>query len=321
MSKEYGKIGVLMGGHSSEREISLKSGKAVLNALKEERCDVVPIDIIEEKSERIASFISSYGIDIAFIALHGRLGEDGKIQTILENLDIPYTGSGIKASRLAINKIATQNFLKNNGINVPSYVSLIKNEKFSFDSLAKELSLPVVVKPASEGSSIGIHIVQQRDELGHALQSAWEHDDQLIIEEYIRGREFTVGILEKEPLAVIEVVPKRSFFDFTAKYEQGMTEYIVPAEISPKTTVHLQQVALKVHNIIGCSDLSRIDFMIDEQGREYVLELNTIPGFTSTSLVPKAAKIKGLSFNQLCLKLIELTYGKKEKIKNTTVRS
>jgi len=307
-------LGVLMGGYSSEREISLKSGRAISQALKEAGYKVTNIDITERNQEKILTQILEADIDIAFIALHGQLGEDGTIQTILEKAGIPYTGSGIEASRSAINKITTKELLKNNGIAVPRFIKVGTHPTFLNFNLKKvgcvpTFPLPWVVKPVYEGSSIGISLVTKMEELENAIKIASQYGTEILCEEYIKGRELTVGILDQTPLPVIEICPTKSFFDFTAKYNKGMTEYIVPAKLSDTAVCSLQEAALKVHNIAGCKDFSRVDFILSEEGIPYVLEINTIPGFTETSLLPMAAKCVGINFQQLCQQLVRMNAG------------
>ena len=319
--KQFGRIGVLMGGYSSERDISLKSGKAVFEALQRAGCDVTALDIVERDEKKIAELIKKAGLDIAFIALHGQLGEDGLIQAILDSLNIPFTGSGKEASRRAINKVMTQALLRQNNIPVPHFFGVTNCDQASMPSIIQKIhQWPVVVKPACEGSSIGVTIVSKPDALAPALKLAWQYGPEALVEQYIQGRELTVGILNETPLPIIEICPKANFFDFSAKYQSGTTEYILPAELSDKIAEVIQQTALKTHKILGCADLSRVDFMLDEQGHYYVLEINTIPGFTSVSLLPKAAKHEGIAFEQLCLQLIELAYGKKKETRTSAVR-
>ncbi|HOW34809.1 MAG TPA: D-alanine--D-alanine ligase [Candidatus Omnitrophota bacterium] len=308
---QFGHIGILMGGCSSEREISLKSGTAIYNALKNCNCQVTALDIASEDEARILSLVRNAGIDVAFIALHGRLGEDGTIQSILEKAKIPYTGSGVTASRLALNKVSAQNIFRKNNIPVPDYIVIRKKD--SGDSqkfLDKVNGFPVVVKPANQGSSIGITLVKEKKDLTPALKLAFQYDDEILIERYISGRELTVGILDETPLPVIEIKPKGSFFDFESKYQPGMAEHIVPAVIPPPVAKAVQDFALKAHQSLGCRHLSRVDVLLDKENNPYVIEINTIPGFTATSLLPDAAKHAGLDFSQLCLKLIALAYGK-----------
>jgi D-alanine-D-alanine ligase len=309
----FGRIGVLMGGYSSERGISLKSGSAVLEALKEEGCNVVALDIQERDEQRISSQISAADLDMAFIALHGQLGEDGRIQSILEPLDIPYTGSGPAASRLALNKASTQRLLRENQIRVAPFLAVSRSDNVSAADIKQELKNPPwMVKPVGEGSSIGISMVEDPNSLGQALDLAWQYGEEALVEKFIKGRELTVGILDQTPLPVIEIRPGGKIFDFTSKYQAGQSEYIVPAPLSETQAARCQQQALKAYQLVGCRHLARIDMILDPSGVPFILEINTIPGFTATSLLPKAAKEIGYSFNQLCLALVEMAYGKKK---------
>lgn len=306
--KGLGRIGVLMGGPSTEREISLKSGQAVLEVLKESGLDAVGVDITTDNIEEDIALIKSQHVDCAFIVLHGRFGEDGQIQKILEILKIPYTGSGVQASRLAMDKIASLEIFERNGLKIPDYEVVEKNTNWS---LHKELGLPLVVKPATHGSSIGLSIVNERQDLERAVNFAFSFDKRVIIEEYIKGRELTVGILDDKALPVIEIIPKKPFFDYEAKYKAGMTDYIVPAKLPKVISKKIQNVALSAHKVLGCFGCSRVDIILNEGNIPYILEINTIPGFTSTSLLPKAAKAAGIDFKVLCIKLIKLAYEKK----------
>ncbi len=322
MVEQFGRIGVLMGGVSSEREISLKSGKAITEALLRQGCDVIALDILDGEESAILSLLKKANIELAFIALHGRLGEDGAIQAVLERAGIFYTGSGVEASRLAIDKALAQDIFKKNGVSVPSYVILSKGDSLNIDAVMEELGdFPVVVKPACEGSSIGISFAETQEGLDDAIECARQYGDTVLLERYIKGRELTVGILGQEALPVVEICPKHDFFDFESKYTKGMTEYIAPARIPQDIATELQHSALRAHTTLGCADFSRVDFILTEDGNHYVLEINTIPGFTSTSLLPKAAQEKGISFNQLCYQLIGLAYGKKKEIKSTAAGS
>lgn len=305
--KDLGRIGVLMGGPSSERDISLNSGNAVYESLKSLNQDVVAIDIKTDGIEENIKLIDSYKLDCAFVVLHGRFGEDGEIQGILDKLKIPYTGSSKAASRLSIDKAISRKRLKKQGITIPEFKVINKNSKFSMNGF----SFPCVIKPATQGSSIGLSIVDNKSDVNKALDLAFEYDPRIIIEEYISGRELTVGILEDKALPIVEIVPKRRFFDFQAKYSNGLTDYMVPANLEKEMAEIIQRVALRVHNALGCYAYSRVDIILSQDNIPFVLEINTIPGFTATSLLPKAAKANGIEFNQLCLKLIELAYAKK----------
>ncbi len=308
--KKFGTIGVLMGGYSSEREISLRSGKAVAETLQQAGAAVKALDVQLQEPDAIRDFLRQARIDVAFIALHGRLGEDGTIQAILQELRLPYTGSGVAASRTAINKAATQTLFKEQGIPVPELVIVNdKTEKHFF--LNGHLKFPVVVKPACEGSSIGVKIVHEKEELGVALREAFGYGNEVLVERFIPGRELTVGILGTKALPVIEVIPKTKFFDFSAKYQSGETRYDIPARISDRVAGNVQELALRAFHALGCRHLSRVDVMLEDERDPYVLEINTIPGFTSTSLLPKAARVIGLDFAQLCLNIVEMAYGEK----------
>lgn len=308
----YGNIGVLMGGVSSERDISLKSGQAVAHALQEEGYHVKIIDIKDKSEQAVVKLIKEGHIDLAFIVLHGRFGEDGQIQSLLDNLHVPYTGSGVLASQLAMNKASTQKLLKNNGILVPDYVSLNKEEAIEIGPIRDYLKgYPLIVKPACEGSSIGVKIVYDDVQLLEGIDQAFNLDNQILIERFIKGREVTVAVLGSKTLPIVEICHKASFFDFDAKYQKGQTEYIVPARLDDLLASHISNTAYKVHCLIGCEGFSRVDFMIDQKNQSYVLELNTIPGFTTTSLLPKAANEIGINFNQLCKEIMDLAYGKK----------
>lgn len=309
--KKFGKIGILIGGPSTERAVSLKSGKAVCDTLSQLGLDTVAIDIKTDKIDENINLIKSYKINLAFLALHGRFGEDGQIQEILGILKIPYTGSGIMASRLAMDKIASRQILEAYGLSVPRYKV---EDRFSYSGDWKmhnnNFALSLVIKPATHGSSIGLSVVDKKEDLDKAVDLAFSFDEKIIIEEYIKGRELTVGILDERALPVIEIVPKKRFFDYQAKYQTGMTDYIVPARLTAKVTRDIQKAALLAHKLLGCFGCSRVDMILSSDNKPFILEVNTIPGLTETSLLPKAAKVAGIGFRQLCLKLIRLAYDK-----------
>lgn len=314
----FGRIGVLMGGPSAEREISLKSGKAVYEALKQSGLEAVALDVATDSKEEIINLIKSHNINCAFLALHGSFGEDGQIQEILEALKIPYTGSGVEASRLAMDKIASRRLFETAGLKVPKYKVIDKPRTFakvrgksSYDTNLKaqnNLGLPLVIKPAAQGSSIGLSIIDKEEGLDKAVELAFSFDKKVIVEEYVRGREMTVGILDAHALPVIEIIPKKMFFDYEAKYQRGMSDYIVPARLEERIARKLRRVALSAHKLLGCFACSRVDMILNKENLPVVLEVNTIPGLTETSLLPKAAKSCGIEFNELCLKLIRLAY-------------
>ena len=307
----FGKIGVLMGGPSTEREISLESGKAVYESLNQAGLNVAAIDIKTDGKEENIRLIKFQKIDLAFIALHGRFGEDGQIQEILNTLKIPYTGSGALASRLAMDKIASRKIFEASGLHVPRYKT---EDRLSYNAnwitRHNDFTLPLVVKPATHGSSIGLSVVDREGYLDKSVDLAFSFDERIIIEEYIRGREVTVGILDELVLPVIEIIPKKRFFDYEAKYQAGMADYVVPAALEDKIAQNIQEAALSAHKLLGCYGCSRVDMILSSDNIPFVLEVNTIPGLTLTSLLPKAAKVAGIDFSQLCIKLIWLAYEK-----------
>ncbi|MDD2927910.1 MAG: D-alanine--D-alanine ligase [Candidatus Omnitrophica bacterium] len=310
LKEKIGRVGVLMSGPSTEKKISLKSGQAVCAALKKAGFNVVPVLIKTDKTKDNIRLLKLKKIDCAFIALHGRFGEDGGIQKILHSLKIPYTGSGVRASCLAMDKTSSRKIFQKYGLKVP------RSWVFSRDTYqgfyCAKLGLPLVVKPATHGSSIGLSIVGKLKDIPAAIELAFKFDEKIIIEEYIKGRELTVGILEERAMPVIEIVPRRAFFDFQAKYQKGLTRYVVPAKLSPGLTRSVKKAALSAHKLLGCTGCSRVDIILDEKNTPFILEVNTIPGLTATSLLPKAAKKSGISFTALCLKLIKLAYEKKK---------
>jgi D-alanine-D-alanine ligase len=243
------------------------------------------------------------GVDVAFIALHGQFGEDGTVQKALEEIGIPYTGSDPEASRLALDKIASKEIFMRSGIRVPRY-AVFEEGRFRAEDVRK-LGLPVVVKPHLEGSSIGLSVVREPKDLAGAVGKAFEYSSKVLIEEYINGRELTVGILNDEALPVIEIVTKDRVYDYKAKYADPETRYLVPAPIDADASVRAQEAGRLAHKALGCRCFSRIDMMMDLSGAIFVLEANTIPGMTERSLLPKAARAAGLSFSGLCVKLVE----------------
>jgi len=299
------RIAVLIGGTSSEREISLKSGNCVLNALKEAQLNVTAFDVNRKLPDRLIK----EKIDLVFIALHGKPGEDGTIQGMLDILNIPYTGSGVLASALSMNKIASKRLFQIAGIPTPEFRVMSKG-KCHINPLE---NFPIVVKPSTEGSTIGISIVRKEDEFEKALETAFHYDNDVICEKYIDGKEITVGILEEKALPVIEIIPKSGFYDFNAKYKKKFTDFVVPAELEKKKNAQIKQIALKAHKILGCYGMSRTDIKLDRELNPYVLEINTIPGLTETSLLPKAAQAAGISFRELCLRLLDMAIKKHEK--------
>jgi D-alanine-D-alanine ligase len=298
------KIAVLMGGPSAEREVSLKSGTAVAAALATTGAIVAPINIQETK------FGIPRDVDVAFVALHGTFGEDGTVQRMLEDSGIAYTGSSPEASARAFDKIVAKTEFHRADIPTPKY-EVLDREHPDLHRLAA-LGFPLVVKPSRQGSSVGISIVQEEAHLEEACQIAWHYDDRLLVEQFIAGRELTVGIFDGHALPVIEIRPKHDFFTYEAKYTKGQTDYLVPAPLEKSIEAHAKTLALRAHDCLGCRDLARVDFILAENGELFVLEVNTIPGFTETSLVPQAARAAGMEFPDLCARLVAMALARRK---------
>ncbi len=293
------KIGILMGGYSSEREISLKSGQAVLEALSDAGYDARGFDL----KRGTLNTGALRKMDVLFPVLHGKGGEDGAIQGLLEWLNIPYVGSGVQASAFALNKYVTKLLAEKAGIPTAPFAL---NERGG-------IPLPLVVKGVNEGSSLGMAICRTEEEFEKAIEALKPLGD-LIVEQFIEGRQLTVGFLAGKPLPVIEICPEGGEYDFKHKYTSGLTAYHCPADISEELTESLQQLAVQTADACGCRDLSRVDFMLDANNQPFMLEINTIPGFTATSLLPKGAKVAGVSFTKLVLLLLHhaIERGKKQ---------
>lgn len=299
------RIAVLMGGTSGEREVSLRSGAAVSGALEVLGHEVLDIDVGPDIVEKLCGLRGH--VDAVFLTLHGRLGEDGTIQGLLELLGMPYTGSGVMASAIAINKVMSKNIFRANAIPVADDVVVTSAEIASLglervaEGVSLDLGFPCMVKPNCEGSTLGSARALNAEELETCIETALSYDDVLIIERYIEGREMTVGLVGTEPivLPVLEVVAGKGIYDYDCKYTAGMTEYIVPAPIPDELGRDLQRLALRAHTALGCEGFNRVDFMVDGEGGAFCLEANTIPGMTELSLVPKAAKAAGYSFSRL----------------------
>jgi len=287
-------VAVLMGGPSAEREISRKTGAAAARALRAAGLCVRVVDVAG------AQFELPRETEVVFLALHGTFGEDGQIQRILELHGMPYTGSDAEASERAFDKALAKEIFCAAGVPTPPYVVVERDVR----PLAG-MKPPLVVKPARQGSSYGVSIVTDPAQLDRAIDQAWRYDQKLLVEQRIEGREFTVGILDGAALPVVEIVPHRGFFDFEAKY-QGESDEIVPARIDSVTTRRIQEVALRAHESLGCRDYSRVDVMLDGDGNLFVLEVNTLPGLTEQSLLPKAARAAGIGMEELCSRLVEM---------------
>jgi len=302
------RIGVLCGGPSREREISLRSGKAVHEALASLGLPSVLVPLPRER-EQIPQEIRAADLSCAFIALHGAYGEDGTIQALLEEMRIPYTGSPPDACRYGMNKVSSRLKWLAAGLPVPHWKEV---DLFNAGAVAAEMKFPLVVKPVSEGSSLGMSIVDSAGELQPAVETAASFGAGLMLEEYLPGPELTVGILEDRPLPVIQIVPKRRFYDTIAKYTPGQTDYLVPAPIPPETARAARELALRAHEALGCRSFSRVDMILAEGRGPVLLELNTIPGMTETSLLPKAAAAAGVPFTELCRQMLNPAWVKRE---------
>ena len=300
------KIGVLMGGLSSEREVSLASGNAILEALKGKGYDAVAVDVGREVGEQLRKS----GVEVAFNGLHGKFGEDGAIQGLLEILGIPATGSGILASAMGMNKIISKTVFKAYGLHVGPFMVVSAGDKEPLTTAQMELGFPLVVKPCSEGSSVGVSVVNTGDELAPAVKLAFSYDREILIEKYIRGMEVQVGVLGERALGAIEIVPKDVFYTYKAKYEQGMSEHFFPARVPEAVYKRTLDAGLAAHRALGCRGYSRVDFIIDAAGDPYILEVNTLPGMTATSLLPDIARGVGMSFPDLVEEILRLALQK-----------
>jgi len=297
------RIAVLMGGTSAEREVSLRSGHAVAEALRSRGHQATEIDITAEDISPVVSAAP----EVAFIALHGEFGEDGGIQAMLEDAGIPYTGSDPQASRAGMDKMASKCFFITHDVPTPPFRLVTSTQQWNYIAEAvDEIGFPLIIKPLRQGSSIGISIVQKKDEVASALSCAFKYGHQALLERFVTGREFTVGILGNQPLPVIELRPRQPFFNYEAKYSDSETEFITQPEISRDTYEQLQEMSAAAHMALGCCHLSRVDLMLENDGCAYVLEVNTIPGCTKRSLLPLAAREAGMSFAEMCERIIEM---------------
>ena len=294
-------VAVLCGGPSAEREVSLRSGAAVATALRTLGHEVREVDPVP------GFLFLPPGTEIAFIALHGTYGEDGGVQTDLERLGVPYTGCGIEASRVAFDKVLTKDRLRAAG--VPTARSMVFHSPDD-PWPASDWATPVVLKPVRQGSSVGLQFVEDSTRFPEALREAFRHDSEVLMEERIMGRETTVAVLENEALPVVEVRPRVGTYDYANKYTAGRTEYFCPAEFDPATTSRIQRAAMGAFQAVGARDYARIDVMVRPDGAPVVLEVNTLPGMTETSLFPKAAAATGLGFSALCQRMLDLAAGR-----------
>ena len=302
MKNNYGKILVLMGGWSNERDISLTSGKFVFESLISSGLNAVKLDLKKDNIHKIKEL----NPDRVFIVLHGKGGEDGEIQLYLESLGLPYTGSGSNSSGICMNKRITKKVLVENNILTPKYIKIDKN--ISLEFIENTFHYPFVVKPSSEGSSIGVYIVDDREGCQKAIEENLKISNDIIIEQYISGNEYTVAIVDNIALPVIKLVPPGKFYDYDAKYNSKETEYICPSELSKNLEKELKKISLECFKVLKCKGWGRVDIIIDSEEKPWVIELNTVPGMTKTSLVPMAAKQENIGFNELVLKILDTSF-------------
>ena len=295
--RDIGKVAVLMGGTSNEREISLESGKAVLEALLRKNIAAVAIDPKTDNLNQLKFF------NRAFICLHGKDGEDGEIQRFLEALNLPYTGSDIISSSLGMDKIRSKTIWKSKRISTPNFMQV--NHIDDFEKASNYCGLPFFIKPANSGSSIGIAIINNENDFIFAFKEAYKIDEIVIVESYIVGNEYTLPIINNKPFPIIEIKPKTEFYDYEAKYLRDDTEFICPADITAPLVKNINTLCINAYTAIGCSGWGRVDFIIDKNKNIYIIEINTVPGMTNHSLVPMSAKYAGVEFDNLVLMILE----------------
>jgi D-alanine-D-alanine ligase len=300
------KIAVLMGGPGSERDVSLATGRGVAKALRSTGVGVVEVDVHDE------NFKLPDDVDLAFIAIHGTFGEDGQVQKILENRGMAYTGEDVLGSELAFDKIRSKEKFQEHGVPTPKWEVIALNQRPS-------LRLPVVIKPPRQGSTVGVYIIKSEVELDSAMAGVAKYDPELLVEEFISGRELTIGVLGDQALPILEIIPKGGFYDFTNKYPflnpqaGGGAEHVCPAKIDDDKAKQIRELALRAHRALGLQVYSRVDILLPENGQPTVLEVNTIPGMTEASLLPEAAAAAGINYVDLCLRIIELSRARRER--------
>ncbi len=311
------KVAVLKGGSSLERQVSLRSAGRVQDALERLGHDVIPIDVDSTLVKRLRES----GADVAFVALHGRGGEDGTVQELLEIVGIPYTGSAVVACMRSMDKVLTKHLLVEEGIPTPDFFAFseIAFREFgaadALPAIEDRLGFPIVVKPAAQGSALGIEFAASPESVPQALVAAFSYDDRVLLERHVKGRELAVGLLETdsgvEPLPIVEAKPKEEyFFDFEARYEIGKTDYVCPADLPQEVTARAQELAVATYRLLGCYGFARVDMMLPDEGAPQVLEAQAIPGLTETSLYPQAAEAAGISFDELVERLVELALAR-----------
>jgi D-alanine-D-alanine ligase len=294
------KIAVLMGGPGSERDVSMATGKGVAQALRSLGVEVSEVDV------KGADFALPTGVELAFLALHGTFGEDGQVQQILEDRGVSYTGEGVAESELAFNKIQSKEAFQQHGVTTPYWQIITAGQR-------PTIPIPFVIKAPRQGSTVGVHIIRNERDVDAAIADASTYDRELLVEKFVAGRELTIGILGEQALPIIEIIPKGGFYDFTNKYPflnpgaGGGAEHVCPAKIPEEQTRAIQELALRAHRALGLKVYSRVDIMLPEEGEPSVLEINTIPGMTEASLLPEAAGVAGISYPELCRRIIELS--------------
>jgi D-alanine-D-alanine ligase len=336
-------IALLTGGLSSEREVSLSSGRGILKGLRNLGYNVTVIDPIfgkevveeeivfkdkvskeyptldkirllqKESSRKLMDCLNSdlfNDIDLVFIGLHGKYGEDGKIQTLLELRGLKYTGSGIQSSSVAMDKDISKVIFEKNNIPTPDWIAVTKKDVVNYSECVERFGIPLVIKPNDEGSTVGLTIAKSKEEFTAGLETAFNYSEKILIEKYIKGRELTVSIVDGAAYPVIEIVPKEGFYDYEHKYSKGMSDYICPAIIDKEVADKASQLALHAYKSLSCKVYARVDFLLTEDNRLYCLEVNTLPGMTELSLVPKAAKAVGIDFDKLLEKIIDSSLKK-----------
>ena len=296
-ASDFGKVAVLMGGTSNERDISLESGEAVLNALLRKKISAVSIDPKKDDLNKLRDF------DRAFICLHGKDGEDGEIQTFLEAINLPYTGSGILSSSLGMDKFESKTIWKSKNISTPNFMQVSHVD--DYESASNCCGLPFFIKPANSGSSIGIAIINNENDFIFAFEEAYKIDKIVIVESFIVGNEYTLPIIDNKTLPIIEIKPKTEFYDYEAKYLRDDTEFICPADVPSPLVENINKLCINAFNAIGCTGWGRVDFIIDKNKNIYIIEVNTVPGMTNHSLVPISSRSAGIGFDDLVIMILE----------------
>lgn len=306
------RVALLAGGKSGEREVSLASGEGARAALEEAGFQVTSLDPADK--EDLKRLIDG-NFDVAFLCVHGKYGEDGTLQGLLELIGLPYTGSGVWSSAASMNKIKSKWLYERAGLLTSPMITMKKGDVIDADAVVAKLGNHCVVKPGSAGSALGVHIVEEKGELLEALEEAFKFDDEILIERYIQGTELTVAVIggnEVEALPIIEILPSHEFYDYESKYAPGGSRHICPARLDEETSKRIQEYAVRAHKALECRGMSRSDFILDEEDKCWILETNTIPGMTSTSLLPDAARAAGISFPDLCIRLVEIALSQED---------